>query len=165
MNWKCNWIFHLMAPKQRKNQMLSSKPGCNFAPYRLQKQGRRNLREWGHELPQYKTPNQLHRKKFGKDCFRTEHFTTNLAREVFCPQSRAKNVRTWKNFELPQYGNPKKLYGKKIGKDCFRTEHFRTNLVRDVFCPQSRAKNVRTWKNFELPQYRNPIKLHGKNFW
>ena len=51
MNWKCNWIFHLMAPKQRKNQMLSSKPGCNFAPYRLQKQGRWNLREWKQSPP------------------------------------------------------------------------------------------------------------------
>ena len=52
-------------------------------------------------------------KNFGKDCFRTERFRTNLVREVFGPQSRAKNVRTWKIFELHQYRNPKILHGKK----------------------------------------------------
>ena len=89
-------------------------------------------------------------------------FYNQFSKGSFCPQSRAKNVLTWKFFELPQYRNPKILHGKKIGKDCFRTERFRTNLAREVFCPQSRTKNVRTWKNFELPQYRNPKILHGK---
>ena len=33
-----------------------------------------------------------------QDCFRTEHFTTNLVREVFCAQSRSKIVRPSKKF-------------------------------------------------------------------
>ena len=62
-------------------------------------------------------------------------------REVFCPQSRTKNVRPQKNVVLPQYSIPQKK-----------------NLVREVFCPQSRTKNVRPQKNFVLPQYSIPQK-------